>query len=53
VGASVHRPRQHVFWVYLASDKQVLREHSRIAGVPITAINELSTVIDPLTAFVE
>jgi hypothetical protein len=41
----------NTFCVYLATGEDVLREHSRIAGFPITRINEVATVIDPLTAF--
>jgi hypothetical protein len=39
----------NTFCVYLAKDEAALREHSRIAGFPITKINEIVTVIDPLT----
>lgn len=41
----------NTFCVYLAKDDASLREHSRIAGFPVTRINEVVTVIDPLTAF--
>lgn len=41
----------NTFCVYLAKDDASLREHSRIAGFPVTRINEVMTVIDPLTAF--
>lgn len=39
------------FCIYLAENEERLREHSRLAGFPITRINETVTVIDPLTAF--
>ena len=39
------------FCIYLADNEERLREHSRLAGFPITRINETVTVIDPLTAF--
>ncbi len=39
------------FCVYLADGENVLREHSRLAGFPITRIIEVPDVIDPMTAF--
>ena len=39
------------FCVYLAESEAVVREHSRLAGFPITKITEVPTVIDPMTAF--
>ena len=39
------------FCVYLAESKSEVREHSRLAGFPITKINEIATVIDPMTAY--
>jgi len=41
----------NTFCVYFAEDEGVLREHSRLAGFPITRVNEILTVIDPLTAY--
>ncbi len=41
----------NTFCIYLAADEASLREHSLIAGFPITRINEVTAVIDPLTAF--
>jgi len=41
----------NTFCVYLADSEDRLREHSRLAGFPITRVNELVTVIDPLTAY--
>lgn len=46
-----HIAADNTFCVYLAADEQVLRDHSRIAGFPITRINALRTLIDPLKAF--
>jgi hypothetical protein len=31
--------------------EDLIREHSRLAGFPITRVNEVVTVIDPMTAF--
>jgi hypothetical protein len=39
------------FCVYLAESESLVREHSRLAGFPITKINEIATVIDPMTAY--
>jgi len=41
----------NTFCVYLADSEESVREHSRIAGFPITRVNETVTVIDPLTAY--
>jgi hypothetical protein len=42
--------RNGTFCIYLAEGEEPLREHSRIAGFPITRINEIFSVIDPTTA---
>lgn len=39
------------FCVYLAESESLAREHSRLAGFPITKVNEIATVIDPMTAY--
>ena len=39
------------FCIYLAESEDRVREHSRLAGFPITRVNETITVIDPLTAY--
>ncbi len=39
------------FCLYLGDGEDVLREHSRLAGFPITKIVEVPELIDPLTAF--
>jgi hypothetical protein len=41
----------NTFCVYLADSEARVREHSRLAGFPITRVNEVVTVIDPLTAY--
>lgn len=38
------------FCIYLADSEEQVREHSRLAGFPITRVTETVTVIDPLTA---
>ena len=38
------------FCVYLAENEDVIRRHSELSGIPVTAITEVSQIIDPLTA---
>ena len=40
----------NTFCVYLAENEDRVREHSRLAGFPITKVNEVVTIIDPMTA---
>ena len=39
------------FCIYLAPNEHLVREHSRLAGFPITKITEVPTVLDPMTAY--
>jgi hypothetical protein len=39
------------FCIYLAESELLVREHSRLAGFPVTKITEVPTVIDPMTGF--
>ena len=39
-----------LFCVYVADDEDAVREHATKGGFPCTAINQVSTVIDPTTA---
>ena len=41
----------NTFCIYLGESEERVREHSRLAGFPITRVNEIVTVIDPLTAY--
>jgi Nickel responsive protein SCO4226-like len=41
----------NTFCIYLAESEARLREHSRLAGFPITRVNETVGIIDPLTAY--
>lgn len=41
----------NTFCIYLAESEERVREHSRLAGFPITKVNETVTIIDPLTAY--
>ena len=45
-----HIAADNTFCVYLADSEEHVREHSRLAGFPITRVNEIVTVIDPMTA---
>jgi hypothetical protein len=45
-----HIAADNTFCIYLADDEDLIREHSRLAGFPITRVNEVVTVIDPTTA---
>ena len=38
-----------VYCVYLAENEDALREHSAAVGVPVTAVNQVTSVIDPAT----
>lgn len=40
----------NTFCVYLGDSEESLHEHSRLAGFPITRVNEVVTILDPLTA---
>ena len=41
----------NTFCVYLGESEDRIREHSRLARFPITRVNEVVTIIDPLTAY--
>src|SRR5262245_11016398 len=36
-----------MFCIYLACDEELIREHSRLSGIPFTRIHEVRAVIDP------
>ena len=38
------------FCIYLAESEAAVREHAKLSGFPATKVNEVKTVIDPLTA---
>jgi len=52
---------QHIQWdlsyitdnaincVYVASSAEVIREHARRGGFPVTKLSEIATLIDPVT----
>jgi hypothetical protein len=39
------------FCIYLAESEDLIREHSRLSGIPATKITEVPTVISPMTAY--
>jgi methionine synthase I (cobalamin-dependent) len=40
-----------IYCIYLAADEELIREHSRLTGIPVSAVSEVSRVIDPTVAF--
>jgi Protein of unknown function (DUF4242) len=41
--------RDKVYCVYLAEDEAAIREHGERVGVPVSAVHEVSSVLDPVT----
>ncbi|MEJ8803799.1 DUF4242 domain-containing protein [Pontibacter sp. H249] len=39
-----------VYCIYNAPDKDMIRQHAEQVGIPANAINEVKTIIDPVTA---
>ncbi len=39
-----------VYCVYIAPDEEMIREHGRQGGFPVTRISKVETMIDPTTA---
>lgn len=40
-----------LYCIYLASDEELIREHSRLTGIPANSITEVAAIIDPTVAF--
>ena len=40
-----------IYCIYLAADEDLIREHSRLTGIPLNSIGEITRVIDPTVAF--
>ena len=36
--------------VYIAKDEALVREHARLGGFPVDSVQQVSSVIDPVTA---
>jgi hypothetical protein len=41
-----------IYCVYLAADEDLIREHSRLTGIPCNSILKISKVIDPSFGFI-
>lgn len=39
-----------ILCVYIAENEEMCREHATKGGFPVTAVNEVATVIDPVTS---
>jgi len=46
-----HISGDKTFCIYLAESEPLVREHSRIAGFPVTKVTEVPVVIGPMTAY--
>ena len=40
----------NLYCVYVAPDEEMIREHGRLGGFPVTKVSQVSHVIDPTTA---
>jgi hypothetical protein len=40
---------EKTFCIYLADNEDLVREHSRLAGFPVTRVTEAARVLDPMT----
>lgn len=39
-----------IYCVYIAPDETLIRKHAEMGGFPVTAINQIRTIIDPTTS---
>jgi hypothetical protein len=39
-----------VYCVYIAKNPEIVREHAKRGGLPVDAVNEVRTIIDPTSA---
>ena len=39
-----------IYCVYLAANEELIREHGRLTGIPVNAVELVNRVIDPITA---
>ena len=39
-----------IYWIYIAPDEQLVREHAQRGGFPANRVSEVVTIIDPTTA---
>jgi len=40
-----------IYCIYLATDEDLIREHSRLTGIPASSITEVVRIMDPTVAF--
>ena len=38
-----------IFCVYIADDREAIREHARLASLPVDGVHQIGSVIDPST----
>ena len=41
---------EKTYCIYLAKDEATIQKHAELSGIPVSAITEVSQIIDPLTA---
>lgn len=39
-----------IYCVHIAESEEAVREHARRGGFPVNSVNEVATIIDPVTA---
>jgi hypothetical protein len=39
-----------IYCVYLATDAELIREHGRLCGIPVSSVGEVTRIIDPTIA---
>ena len=39
-----------IYCIYIAPNEDMVRDHARLSGFPANVINNVSTIIDPVTA---
>ena len=39
-----------IYCVYLASDEDLIREHGRLCGIPVSSVVQVARIIDPTIA---
>lgn len=40
----------NIYCVYVAPDEEMIREHGRLGGFPVSRVSEVRSMIDPTTA---
>ena len=39
-----------IYCVYMASDEELIREHGRLCGIPVSSVVQVARIIDPTIA---